>query len=93
MACMPVTKLFYLSQAVRRSPEIDGSKLNSLVNVSEFFSQISSHSILSWFFSTLESIQVKVTSDLIVVVFLEQRCITDCSLLEGLLCSLLKPLF
>lgn len=49
MACMPVTKLFYLSQAVRRSPETDGSKLNSLVNVSEFFSQISSRSILSWF--------------------------------------------
>ena len=72
MACMLVTKLFYLRQAVCRSPEACGSKLNSLVNVSEFFSQISSHSILSLFLSTSESIQVKVTSDLIVVVFLEQ---------------------
>lgn len=72
MACMLVTKLFYLRQAVCRSPEAYGSKLNSPVNVSELFSQISSHSILSLFFSTLESIQVKVTSDLTVVVFLEQ---------------------
>ena len=95
MACTPITKLFYLSPAVCTSPTADGSKLKSLVNVSELLSQISSHSILSWFFSTSESIQVKVTSDLIVVAFLEQllHYPTDYSLLESLLCPLLISLF
>lgn len=93
MACTPITKLLYLSPAVCTSPAADGSKLNSLVNVSEPLSQISSHSILSWFFSTSESVQV--TSDLIVVAFLEQllHYPTDYSLLESLLCPLLIPLF